>query len=114
MSHLSTGQTEVERDATRKRSFSLRTFCDRNDVGLTTAYAEIRAGRLIVHKAGARTLVFEEDEDAWRASLPKLRRQRDAAAHHHPRNEGSPRAISGAPSKFNRPVPAGQHATETS
>jgi hypothetical protein len=71
MSHLSTGQTEAERDATRKRSFSLRTFCDRNDIGITTAYAEIKAGRLIVHKAGARTLVFEEDENAWRASLPR-------------------------------------------
>jgi hypothetical protein len=68
MSQLSTGHTDGE----RKRSFSLRTFCNRNDIGLTTAYAEIKAGRLIVHKAGARTLVFEEDEDAWRMSLPKL------------------------------------------
>ena len=71
MSQLSTVQGEAE-TAPRKRSFSLRTFCDRNDIGLTTAYAEIKVGRLTVHKAGTRTLVFEEDEDAWRASLPKL------------------------------------------
>ena len=72
MSQLSTGQAELHGGTPRKRSFSLRTFCDRNDIGLTTAYAEIKVGRLTVHKAGTRTLVFEEDEDAWRASLPKL------------------------------------------
>jgi len=69
MTHLS---IDAGGTASSKRSFSLREFCDRNDIGLTTAYAEIKGGRLIAHKAGARTLVFEEDEDAWRASLPKL------------------------------------------
>jgi hypothetical protein len=69
---IMTGSTEVERGATRKRSFSLRAFCDRNGIGMTTAYAEIKAGRLVAHKIGSRTVIFEESEDAWRASLPQL------------------------------------------
>ena len=37
-----------------KRSFSVKTFCDRNEVGKTTAYAEIHAGRLRALKASKR------------------------------------------------------------
>jgi hypothetical protein len=53
-------------------SFSVDEFARRNRIGLTTAYVEIRAGRLIARKVGRRTLVLAEDARSWRESLPKL------------------------------------------
>ena len=41
-------------------------------VGRTFLYEEIKAGRLIVRKAGRRSLVLAEDAASWLASLPKL------------------------------------------
>ena len=49
---------------------SLRGFCARNGVGRTKAYQEIAAGRLAVHKIGRNTVVFPDDEAAWRSALP--------------------------------------------
>ena len=71
MNQLSIEQSETEK-APHKRSFSLKTFCERNGIGLTTAYAEIKAGRLRAHKVGTRTIIFDESEDEWRASLPAM------------------------------------------
>jgi hypothetical protein len=39
---------------------------------MTSAYAEIKAGRLIARKCGNRTLIAKADERAWLNSLPKL------------------------------------------
>jgi excisionase family DNA binding protein len=39
-------------------------------VGRSFIYEEIKAGRLIVKKAGRRSLVFDADLKAWLASLP--------------------------------------------
>ena len=39
-------------------------------VGRSFIYEEIKAGRLIVRKAGRRSLVFDADLKAWLASLP--------------------------------------------
>jgi hypothetical protein len=47
-------------------------FAKRNGIGLDKAYQEIRAGRLRAVKAGKRTLIFLEAEQAWRDSLPVL------------------------------------------
>ena len=41
-------------------------------IGRTMAYAEAKAGRLIIMKCGNRTLIRVEDAEAWRASLPRL------------------------------------------
>jgi hypothetical protein len=61
----------ARRDAQRRAS-SINEFCDRNDVCRDTAYKEIRLKRLRARKVGKRTLIFPEDEQAWRDSLPIL------------------------------------------
>jgi hypothetical protein len=53
-------------------SFSVDEFARRNRIGLTTAYAEIRAGRLVARKIGRRTVVLAEDARLWRDNLPKV------------------------------------------
>jgi excisionase family DNA binding protein len=42
-------------------------------IGRSFLYEEINAGRLVVKKAGRRSLVFDADLKAWLESLPKLR-----------------------------------------
>jgi hypothetical protein len=51
---------------------SIADFCRRNAIGITTAYAEIAAGRLIARKCRSRTIIALEDERLWRDSLPRL------------------------------------------
>jgi hypothetical protein len=51
---------------------SVKAFCERNDIGTTTFYEEVRAGRLIARKVRSKTIVTSEDEIAWRQSLPRL------------------------------------------
>jgi excisionase family DNA binding protein len=40
------------------------------NIGRSTIYEEIRAGRLKARKAGARTLIAHEDAIAWLNALP--------------------------------------------
>jgi hypothetical protein len=47
-------------------AYPLKGFCQDFGVGLSTAYAEIRAGRLKAFKVGDRTMVAGEDALAWR------------------------------------------------
>jgi excisionase family DNA binding protein len=56
-----------------KRAFSLAEFCIRYDVGRTTAYAEIKAGRLRVVKVGKRTLVPADAAEFWLENLATAR-----------------------------------------
>jgi excisionase family DNA binding protein len=42
-------------------------------VGRSFIYEEINAGRLVVKKAGRRSLIFDADLKAWLASLPEMR-----------------------------------------
>jgi hypothetical protein len=53
-------------------AISIKTFCARNDIGITSTYAEIAEGRLIARKCRSRTLITLADERAWRESLPKI------------------------------------------
>ena len=46
-------------------AISIKAFCERNHIGMTSAYAEIKAGRLIARKCGTRTLIAKADERAW-------------------------------------------------
>lgn len=41
-------------------------------IGRTTLYAEIRAGRLITHKVGRRTIVLFDDLKTYLENLPKM------------------------------------------
>jgi hypothetical protein len=52
---------------------SIQKFAKRNNVSQSSAYKEIRAGRLLARKVGRRTIIFDEDERAWRDNLPKLK-----------------------------------------
>jgi excisionase family DNA binding protein len=51
------------------RAFSIDEFCRRYGIGRTTSYAEIAAGRLRCRKVGKRSLITEDDAEAWLESL---------------------------------------------
>ena len=50
---------------------SIREVMKITGLGRSFIYEEIKAGRLVVKKAGRRTLIFVADLDAWLASCPK-------------------------------------------
>jgi excisionase family DNA binding protein len=52
------------------RAFAVEEFCRRYSVGRTTAYAEIKAGRLRRRKVGKRSIIAQEDAEAWLHGLP--------------------------------------------
>jgi excisionase family DNA binding protein len=52
------------------RAISLREFARCYGVGLTTAYEEIRAGRLKKVKIGKRSLILVDEAERWLKSLP--------------------------------------------
>ena len=45
-------------------------FCRWACIGKTKAYAEVKAGRLLVRKIGAKTIVLRSDAETWLNSLP--------------------------------------------
>lgn len=51
-------------------AWSPQSFCKWADIGMTTFYEEVKAGRLRIKKLGVRTLVLDEDARAWLNSLP--------------------------------------------
>jgi excisionase family DNA binding protein len=55
----------------RKRAFSIAEFCERYGIGRTSAYQEIRKGRLRVVKVGKRSLVTEDSAEEWLQNLPE-------------------------------------------
>lgn len=57
---------------TERNCFSLEEFCFRNGIGRTTAYKEIKEGRLHPKKVGKRTLISSEEEARWFGSAPGL------------------------------------------
>jgi predicted site-specific integrase-resolvase len=44
----------------------------RNGVSPTIIYREIKAGRLVARKLGARTIITADDERAWIDALPRF------------------------------------------
>ena len=65
--------TEKHDDNTgNRRAFGIDEFCRRYGVGRTTAYAEMTAGRLRRRKVGKRSLITEDDAEAWLARLPAI------------------------------------------
>jgi hypothetical protein len=52
------------------RAFGIGEFCRRYSVGRTTAYAEMKAGRLRRRKVGKRSIIAQEDAEAWLQGLP--------------------------------------------
>ena len=52
------------------RAFALLDFCTRYGISRSTAFREMRAGRLTARKLGKKLLIREEDAEAWLAAIP--------------------------------------------
>ncbi len=57
-------------DKGEMRAFSIEEFCRRFGIGRTTVYEELKRGRLRARKIGRRTIVTEDDAEAWLRRLP--------------------------------------------
>ena len=55
-----------------KLAFSVDELAQSSGLGRTFIYEEINSGRLVVSKAGRRTLVLVENAKAWLNALPQL------------------------------------------
>jgi excisionase family DNA binding protein len=66
----STQAVDAKKSSPVRRSFSIDEFCERNGISRRLAYDEINAGRLRIKKAGRRSLITTEAEDAWLEALP--------------------------------------------
>jgi hypothetical protein len=64
----------------RQGAMSVDVFAKLAAIGRTTAWNEIRLGRLRAIKVGARTLVTLADAQAWLSSLPQVQ-QADSHTH---------------------------------
>ena len=51
-------------------AMTIAEFCAWARIGRTMAYAEIKAGRLVLRKAGAKSLVTRDAAETWLRSLP--------------------------------------------
>lgn len=49
---------------------TIREFCEWSRVGRTAVYREIKCGRLVLRKVGAKSLILVSDAEAWLRSLP--------------------------------------------
>jgi excisionase family DNA binding protein len=61
-----------QRRRDRQRAMSIAEFCRAYNVGRTTAYQEIKAGRLRARKCGKRTIITEDDAENWLNHLPAI------------------------------------------
>jgi len=62
------------------RLLKIDAFCERYGVSRPTVYREVNAGRLILRKRGASSLIHEDDAEAWAKSLPAFTPRQPAAA----------------------------------
>lgn len=58
---------------TTEGALGIREFCERYNIGRTTAYAEIKTGRLCAVKAKRRTLISLRSAREWFDSLPEIK-----------------------------------------
>jgi excisionase family DNA binding protein len=54
----------------QKLAYSIAEFAHLSGLGRSFLYEQIKAGTLPVRKAGRRTLILQEDGQAWLAKLP--------------------------------------------
>lgn len=57
-------------DETTCGAMSVDGFCKWACIGRTKVYAEAKAGRLILRKIGAKTVILRADAEAWLRALP--------------------------------------------
>jgi len=53
-------------------AMTVREFCEWARIGRTTLYSEVNADRLILRKAGAKSLILRSDAEAWLHALPTV------------------------------------------
>jgi hypothetical protein len=63
------GDARVQNDV-NKLAFTIAEFVQLSGLGRSHIYKEIAAGRLIVRKAGRRSLILRDEGLAWLANLP--------------------------------------------
>jgi hypothetical protein len=56
----------------RQRAMSIARFSEEYAIGRTTAYEELKSGRLRGRKIGTRTIISQDDAEAWLRQLPAL------------------------------------------
>jgi excisionase family DNA binding protein len=59
-----------QQSRSRQRAMSVDDFAERYGPGRTKTYEEIRSGRLRARKIGTRTIITEDDAEAWLSRLP--------------------------------------------
>ena len=59
-----------------QRAMSIAEFCGRYGPGRTTAYSELKCGRLRGRKIGKRTIITEDDAEDWLRRLPAMEASR--------------------------------------
>ena len=64
-------RAEGQRQA-RQRAMSIARFSEDYAIGRTKAYEELKSGRLRGRKIGKRTIISQDDADAWLRQLPAL------------------------------------------
>lgn len=57
-----------------KLAYSIQELSRMSGLGRTFLYEEVSRGRLVLTKAGRRSIVLRDDALAWIAKLPKLAR----------------------------------------
>jgi hypothetical protein len=53
-------------------AMTLPEFCRWARLGRTAAYREIKSGRLVLRKVGAKSLILVADAEAWLRALPAV------------------------------------------
>jgi hypothetical protein len=66
-----TSDREQQRRA-NQRAMSIARFSEEYAIGRTKAYEELRSGRLRGRKIGTRTIISQDDAEAWLQQLPAL------------------------------------------
>ncbi|WP_063799726.1 hypothetical protein [Bradyrhizobium jicamae] len=56
-----------------RRSFRVEEIAERNGISRAQIFVEIKEKRLNARKVGSRTIVTDEDEANWLASLPQTK-----------------------------------------
>jgi hypothetical protein len=59
-------------------AYTVKAFCEAYGVGRTFTYAEVKAGRLRLVKAGNRTLIGAAEAQRWFDSLPAVKQSQAA------------------------------------
>jgi hypothetical protein len=57
--------------ALAKLAYSLSELAELSGVGRTFLYSEVKAGKLVLTKAGRRSIILHDHAMAWLAGLPK-------------------------------------------